>query len=186
MMKLRTKFILFVVILHLIVLVLSYFILNQHKLLFIISEVFILISILLAWQLYKKLIQPLQLLIQGTEALREKDFNIRFTPTGQYEMDQLIGVYNQMTDELRGERLKQQQQHVFLGKLIETSLPAFSSWILMKIFMTLIQSAEAAEYNRGSRHWQAPGCFGPSPDAADKKPGIRHRQKYYHQWHQYL
>jgi two-component system nitrogen regulation sensor histidine kinase NtrY len=121
MMKLRTKFILFVVILHLIVLVLSYFILNQHKLLFIISEVFILISILLAWQLYKKLIQPLQLLIQGTEALREKDFNIRFTPTGQYEMDQLIGVYNQMTDELRGERLKQQQQHVFLGTLIETS-----------------------------------------------------------------
>lgn len=121
MMKLRTKFVLFVVILHVLVLVLAYFVLRQHPLLFIASEVFIIISVILAWQLYKQLIKPLRLLTEGAEALKDREFNIRFTPTGQYEMDLLIQVYNRMTDELRNERIKQEQQHLFLKKLIDTS-----------------------------------------------------------------
>jgi len=36
-------------------------------------------------------------------------------------MDQLIDVYNQMMDELRNERTRQEQQHFFLEKLIFTS-----------------------------------------------------------------
>ncbi|MEO7490142.1 MAG: HAMP domain-containing protein, partial [Ferruginibacter sp.] len=120
-MRLRTKFILFVIILHLITLVLSYFIFQQNKILFIASEVFLLISIVFAWQLYRQLIQPLQLLMQGAEAIRDKDFNVKFVTTGKYEMDELIKVYNQMIDELRGERTRQEQQHLFLEKLIYTS-----------------------------------------------------------------
>ncbi|RBL89966.1 histidine kinase [Chitinophaga flava] len=120
-MKLRTKFILFVVILLSNILVLSYFILKQNKLLFLASEGFVLILVLIAWQLYKQLIRPLQLLMHGTEAIKSKDFSIKFNLTGQYEMDELIKVYNQMTDELRAERTKQEQQHLFLEKLIYTS-----------------------------------------------------------------
>jgi len=120
-MKLRTKFILFIVVLHLIMLGASYFIFRQNKLIFIISEVFILISIILAFQLYQQLIRPLQLLSQGAEAIRDKDFNVRFALTGRFEMDELIQVYNRMADELRTERTRQEQQHLFLSKLIETS-----------------------------------------------------------------
>ena len=120
-MRLRTKYILFVVILHLIALVLSYFIFKNNKLLFIGSEAFIVISIIIAFQLYRQLLQPLQLLMQGAEAIKDRDFNVKFLPTGKYEMDQLINVYNHMIDELRTERTRQEQQHLFLEKLIHTS-----------------------------------------------------------------
>lgn len=121
MMKLRTKYILFVVILHLTALVLTYFIFREHPILFIISEVVLIISIIIAWQLYNQLISPLKLLMQGTETIKDKDFNIKMLPTGKYEMDELINVYNRMMDELRTERVKQEQQHLFLEKLINTS-----------------------------------------------------------------
>jgi nitrogen fixation/metabolism regulation signal transduction histidine kinase len=59
--------------------------------------------------------------VQGAEAIKDRDFNVKFVPTGKYEMDQLINVYNQMIDELRTERTRQEQQHLFLEKLIHTS-----------------------------------------------------------------
>jgi len=120
-MKLRTKFVLFVVILHLVALALSYFVFSGNKLLFIVSEVFILVSVIMSWQLYNQLIQPLKLLMQGKDAIRDRDFNVKFVPTGKYEMDELIGVYNRMIDALRAERAKQEEQHFFLEKLIHTS-----------------------------------------------------------------
>lgn len=120
-MKLRTKFILFVALLHLVTLVLSYFIFRQNRILFIASEIIILISIAIAWQLYKELIEPLRLLMRGATAIKDRDFNVKFVSTGKYEMDELIKVYNQMIDELRTERTRQEQQHFFLEKLIYTS-----------------------------------------------------------------
>ena len=120
-MKLRTKYILFVTILHSLALVLSYFIFQENKIWFIVSEVFIIISIVIACQLYLQLLQPLKTLMQGVEAIKDRDFNVRFISTGKHEMDQLIDVYNQMMDELRTERTRQEQQHFFLEKLIHTS-----------------------------------------------------------------
>lgn len=120
-MKLRTKYILFVSILHALALVLSFYIFRQNQLFFIISEVFIFISLLISWQLYRQLLQPLKTLMQGIDAIRDKDFNVQLAPTGKKEMDELIEVYNRMMDELRTERVQQQQQHFFLEKMIETS-----------------------------------------------------------------
>jgi nitrogen fixation/metabolism regulation signal transduction histidine kinase len=57
----------------------------------------------------------------GVEAIKDRDFNVKFLSTGKHEMDQLIAVYNQMMDELRTERTRQEQQHFFLEKLISTS-----------------------------------------------------------------
>lgn len=120
-MNLRTKYIVFVVILHLTALILTYFIFARDKIYFIASEILIIISIFFSWQLYRELLGPLKLLMQGTEAIRDRDFNIKFVRTGKYEMDNLIDVYNQMIDELRQERTKQEEQHFFLDKLIQTS-----------------------------------------------------------------
>jgi len=120
-MKLRTKYLLFVIILHLIALVLSYLIFDDNKLLFICSEVFIIISIIISWNLYQQLIQPLKTLSEGVDAIRDRDFNVKFLSTGKKEVDQLIDVYNQMIDQLRTERTLQEQQHFFLEKLIYTS-----------------------------------------------------------------
>jgi len=120
-MKLRTKYLLFVIILHLVTLVLSFFIFRDDKLIFIASEALIIISVLISWRLYYELIQPLKMLMQGADAIADKDFNVKFVSTGKYEMDKLIGIYNRMIDELRTERTKQEQQHFFLEKLIYTS-----------------------------------------------------------------
>src|SRR6266540_3925705 len=120
-MRLRTKYLLFVIILHAVALVLSFFIFRQNKIFFIASEVLILVSVYISWQLYNELIQPLNMLMRGTEAIKDKDFNVKFVQTGKYEMDELINIYNRMIDELRKERIRQEEQHFFLEKLIQTS-----------------------------------------------------------------
>ena len=111
----------FICILHLLALVLSYFVFREYILLFIVSEIVILVSIILSRQLYLEMIRPLKLLMEGANAIRDRDFAVKFRTTGKYEMDQLIDVYNQMIDELRAERTRQEEQHLFLEKLIFTS-----------------------------------------------------------------
>jgi two-component system, NtrC family, nitrogen regulation sensor histidine kinase NtrY len=53
--------------------------------------------------------------------MQGRDFTVKLVPSGNYEIDQLITLYNQMMDELRTERTRQEQQHLFLEKLIQTS-----------------------------------------------------------------
>lgn len=120
-MRLRTKYILFVGIIHLVTLALAFIIFEDNKVLFIASEALVLASIVVAWRLYRQLLSPLKTLMQGVDAIRDRDFNVKFLATGKYEMDQLINVYNAMIDELRNERTRQEQQHFFLEKLINTS-----------------------------------------------------------------
>lgn len=67
------------------------------------------------------MINPLIYLKQGVNAIKDQDFNVKFLATGQKEVDELVDVYNRMIDELRSERTKQQEQHFFLEKLIQTS-----------------------------------------------------------------
>ncbi len=120
-MRLKFKYILFITSLLSICLVLSYFIFEQHKPLFILSELLIIGCALLAVKLYKQLIQPLSNLRQGITAIKDQDFNVKFRPSGQQEVDELVEVYNRMIDALRLERTKQQEQHFFLENLIQTS-----------------------------------------------------------------
>lgn len=120
-MKIKTKYLLFVSTVHLLALFMSYFIFEENKLWFLLAEFFILCSILISWQLYNQMVKPLKLLVQGAEAISDKDFTVKLVETGTVEMDQLISVYNQMIEELRKERTKQQQQHFFLEKLILNS-----------------------------------------------------------------
>lgn len=120
-MKLRTKFTLFICVMHALTIGLSYLVFRQNEWLFLASEILILISLAISWSLYRELIQPLQLLVRGIDAITDQDFNVKFVKTGRYEMDRLIAVYNQMIDQLRKERTLQQEQHFFLEKLVETA-----------------------------------------------------------------
>jgi two-component system nitrogen regulation sensor histidine kinase NtrY len=120
-MKLRTKYIVFVAIIHLAALVLSWVIFDKNRIFFLIAEFVILVSIAISWSLYKQLLLPLKSMMQGMNAIKDQDFNVKFVETGKHEVDQLIGVYNRMIDQLRTERTTQQEQHFFLEKLIHTS-----------------------------------------------------------------
>lgn len=120
-MKLKIKFILVIVTLHLVCLCLSYFIFKEQRILFVACEAIIIASAIVSLGLYRQLIAPLTYLKEGINAIKDRDFTVKFIPTGKTEMDELIGVYNRMIDELRIERLKQEEQHFFLEKLINTS-----------------------------------------------------------------
>jgi len=120
-MRLRTKYVLFIATIHIVLLALSYFILEKNVVYFIITEVFVIVSVLVSLSLYRQLIEPINQLRKGINAIRDRDFNTRFLPTGKRETDALIEVYNQMMDALREERTKQEAQHFFLEKLIQTS-----------------------------------------------------------------
>lgn len=120
-MKIRTKYILFIAVLHTVALVMSFYIFKEHKLLFLASELAIICSLALAWMLYNDFIRPIQLLAGGAEAIRDRDFTVKLIKTGAYEMDRLVEVYNRMIDQLREERTIQEEQHFFLEKLIYTA-----------------------------------------------------------------
>ena len=120
-MKLRTKYILFITLLHLTTLVMSYFIFQENKIVFVASEAIILISLYFSYRLYRSLVGPVQLIAKGTNAIRERDFHVKFQKVGEKEIDSLILVYNQMIDELRQERRQNAQKHFLLEKLIQTS-----------------------------------------------------------------
>ena len=91
-MKLRTKYIVFVTILHVLALALSFYIFDQNRIYFILSEIFIIISIIISVQLYQQLISPIKMMLQGIEAIKDRDFNVKFLPTGKHEVDELINV----------------------------------------------------------------------------------------------
>jgi two-component system, NtrC family, nitrogen regulation sensor histidine kinase NtrY len=120
-LTIQIKFIFFIALIHIIALAMSFYIFEKNKVFFLFSEFFILVSLAICASLYADIIQPLQLLMRGIEALKDKDFTVKFVETGRYEMDKLITVYNTMIDQLRTERTIQQEQHFFLEKLIQTS-----------------------------------------------------------------
>ena len=120
-MKLKTKFIVLITAIHIIMLIFSLQLLNINKFLFLGSELLILFSIILSIQLYKSFIRPINLISAGIESLKDKDFSMKFLPVGQTEMDQLVSVYNEMIETMREERIRQEEQHFFLQRLIEAS-----------------------------------------------------------------
>ncbi|MCF0071021.1 ATP-binding protein [Dyadobacter sp. CY261] len=117
----KTKYITYITILHLVLILLVYKLLFENKALFIASEVFLLLSASASIVLYNNFMQPIQFVKSGIEAIKDKDFSIKFVPTGKGEVDVLIEVYNMMIDQLREERIKLNEQHFFLEKLIEAS-----------------------------------------------------------------
>jgi len=120
-MTLKVKYILFVVLIHGVLAFLAFKLLEDNKTIFIASEVVILISLFISYELYTSFIRPVKFMLSGADALRDNDFTIKFLDTGSSEMDQLIGIYNDMIDHLREERIGQEEKHYFLDKLIKAS-----------------------------------------------------------------
>ncbi|NQV51177.1 MAG: HAMP domain-containing protein [Candidatus Marinimicrobia bacterium] len=120
-MNLRSQYLIFVVMLHGIFFLLSLQFLPGQPFVFFLMEGLIIISIGFSIKLFRSLIAPVKLISDGVQSIKARDFNTQLTTVGQPEMDQLINVYNRMIEELREERVKQQEQQYFLEKLIQAS-----------------------------------------------------------------
>jgi two-component system nitrogen regulation sensor histidine kinase NtrY len=117
----KTKYTIYIIMLHVILVGLTFYILREHKLYFFLAEICIIISLLIAYFLFRNFIKPLEFISEGRNAIIDKDFNVKYVPTGSSEMDKLISVYNDMIDNIRAERIQVQEQHYFLQKIIEVS-----------------------------------------------------------------
>ena len=153
-MRLRTKYILFVSLIHIALIILSINLIKDKIILFLVAEVVIMITITISIILYRQLIRPINTITSGIESIEDKDFSMKFVKVGHYEMDKLIDVYNTMIDQLRVERVKQQEQHFFLENLIE-STP--SGIVILDFDERIISVNPAAEEFIGSKENELKG-----------------------------
>ncbi len=120
-MSLRFKYILFIAIIHTVLILVIYQLLEDNKWLFLGTELLVVFSLFLSYELYKGFIKPIQLMQSGVDAIADADFSIKYTKTGSFEINNLIETYNQMIDRLREERTLMTGQSYFLQNLIEVT-----------------------------------------------------------------
>lgn len=84
-------------------------------------ETLLMLSLLLGLALLRGLQRGLAPLAEASRLLAEGDFTTRFRPVGQPEVDRLIGVYNRMSDALREERTRNQEQQGLLARILDAS-----------------------------------------------------------------
>lgn len=120
-MTLRRTFTLYLLAVHLAFAAAMTYLLWEERVWLLAVEACFLLSFLAATRLFRGLFRPLELISSGVEFMREGDFTTRIREIGQPEMDALIGVYNQMTDRLLDERVRLQEQHFFLDKILQVT-----------------------------------------------------------------
>lgn len=120
-MSLKFKYILFITLIHVVLILVIYQWLEENKWLFLGAEILVVCSLFLSYQLYKGFIKPIQLMQSGVDAIADADFSIKYTKTGSSEINNLIETYNQMIDQLREERTLMSGQSYFVQNLIEVT-----------------------------------------------------------------
>ena len=120
-MTLRTKLLLWFIVLHLVFAGLAVVVLVEHQDWLFVVEVTFVISIVISYRMVNALFVPMELIRTGAELISERDFTSRFVPVGQPEMDRLIEIYNAMIDRLRDERLAAEEQQQLLQRIVEAS-----------------------------------------------------------------
>jgi two-component system, NtrC family, nitrogen regulation sensor histidine kinase NtrY len=120
-MKFQTRYLFYILTVHVLLVGLTFQLLKENKPWFIASEVLIGLSLIVAVQLYQVFQKPSAFIASGIEAIKDKDFTVKFVLTGNNELDELIQVYNLMIDQLRTERTRQAEQQFFLDKLVEAA-----------------------------------------------------------------
>lgn len=120
-MSLRARLVAWFVVLHLVLAACAVVLLIEHRTLLFVVEALFVVSVIVSVRLVRALFVPLDLIRTGAELIAERDFTSRFAAVGQPEMDRLIDVYNRMADRLREERLRGEERHQLLDKLVEAS-----------------------------------------------------------------
>ncbi|MES1244710.1 MAG: ATP-binding protein [Acidobacteriota bacterium] len=119
--SLRAKVVLYLVLIHAVLGAISVVALRESRWLLLAVEGLFVLSIALGWMLVRSFFVPLDLIRTGAELMSERDFSSRFREVGQPEMDALIRIYNEMSERLRDERLRLQEQNYFLDRLLAAS-----------------------------------------------------------------
>jgi nitrogen fixation/metabolism regulation signal transduction histidine kinase len=117
---LRTRLTTYLVLIHALFMVIA-LVLIDDQILQLVVELVLLLSALVGARLARAVLVPSGLIEMGSQLVSDRDFSLTFQPVGQPEVDQLIEVYNRMIRQLREERLRAEEQHFFLEKLLAAS-----------------------------------------------------------------
>jgi len=118
---LRLKFLIYLVTLHLVFAACAVWFLWDRRVWLIAVEVFFAISLSSGVWLLRAYFSPLKLIDSGAQYLRDGELTTRFRETGNKDMDRLIDVYNRMVDQLREERIRNEEQDQLLRKVMAES-----------------------------------------------------------------
>ena len=120
-MKLRYFFIILAVMQIAVWVLMLIFSFDVRSIAFYAVEAMTVINIAFLIYFYRKVMKPIDSLTTGFDLLREQDFNSKLAKRGHHEADKIVDLFNTMLDQLRNERLKNQEQNHLLNMLIECS-----------------------------------------------------------------
>ena len=120
-MSLRIRYFIFIILLHIILTGLLYYVFIDRKYIFLALEIVIILSLYISYSIYRSFIYPIELMQAGQVQIKEEDFTIKYNLTGSKEIDSLINIYNEMIDQLRVEKTNTEEQSYFLESLIGQS-----------------------------------------------------------------
>jgi signal transduction histidine kinase len=119
--NLRRRLIVYLAMVHAILAVLAWWLLQQNILWLIAIELVFVVSLAAGVAIFTRLSSALVTVRQSAQMLREGEFTTRFLEVGHPDVDTMIRVYNRMVDNLREERVRLQEQQYFLGQLLAAS-----------------------------------------------------------------
>jgi two-component system, NtrC family, nitrogen regulation sensor histidine kinase NtrY len=119
--SLRWRAIAYLLALHAIFAALAVYLLLGNAAWLIAVEAVFAVSLFVGLRLAREMYRHLGLATEGLRLIREQEFTSRLLPVGQPEVDELIGLYNQMVDHLREERVRVAEQHQFLSRVLHVS-----------------------------------------------------------------
>lgn len=120
-MSLRLRLILVLVTTHLLFLGLGLFAMWDRKVLLLVVEAVFVTSLVISLRLSLRGLEPLARLRDAADAIREGDHTTRYRRSGHRDVDTLVDVYNRMTDALRDQRVRTQEQEQILQRIEESS-----------------------------------------------------------------
>jgi two-component system, NtrC family, nitrogen regulation sensor histidine kinase NtrY len=120
-LSLRSKFLLYLTVIHLLVAAIAAVFLKSNYIWLLISETLIAASYFTGRKLMLEYFRPIELIRSGAQLLNESDFKTRFLEVGQPDMDQLVHIYNRMVDNLREERTRLQEHHYLMESILKVA-----------------------------------------------------------------
>lgn len=107
------------------------------------AEAAVLVALSVSWRFLRLGRAARDLASSGRELLAEGDFATRFRILGQRDVDELVALFNALSEELRRERLRLEERNLLLGKLVAAS-PAGVVMLDLEGRVDLVNPAAAA------------------------------------------
>ena len=120
-MRYKTKLLIYILIINLLLAGLTVLFFQTDKLLFMVLEGVFIIMLIIGISLFQQFSGTMDLIASGIESLKDQDFSIKLRPVKNREFNSFIGVYNKMIDQLRKERIALSEKSFLLTKLMDAS-----------------------------------------------------------------